>query len=216
VLPISPQPLGTLAPVAWHEARIAQPRALPERSPDHSIYSPLRHWIIDKRGDRFFPSELERRLVVDHSVLNHDQRRTRSEAVAMDVMLIEDNELLRETLEDEFGEAGLEVLGLPCAEAALSAVENNTAAPAVIVTDVQLGPGMNGLMLAAELRRRWPEVNILVITGNEENLTGMSDGQRSSCFIKPFELARLTAAVMKLLGAAGSDALPRRSCGLVR
>jgi DNA-binding response OmpR family regulator len=95
-------------------------------------------------------------------------------------------------------------------------MNDNTAPPAVIVTDVQLGPGMNGLMLAKELRRRWPEANILVMTGEEENLAGMSDGQRSSCFIKPFEPARLTAAVVKLMGAGGSEASPRRSCGRVR
>ncbi|MGK7871484.1 response regulator [Falsiroseomonas sp. E2-1-a20] len=136
--------------------------------------------------------------------------------MAMDVLLVEDNELLRETLEEELGEAGLKVLGLACAEAALSAVNDNTAPPAVIVTDVQLGPGMNGLMLAAELRRRWPEANILVMTGEAANLAGMSDGQRSSCFIKPFEPARLTAAVMKLMGAAGSEASPRKSCGSAR
>ncbi|MGG5891136.1 response regulator [Falsiroseomonas sp. HC035] len=135
---------------------------------------------------------------------------------AVDVLLVEDNELLRETLEDELGEAGLNVLGLACAEAALSAVNDNTAPPTVIVTDVQLGPGMNGLMLAAELRRRWPEANILVMTGEVENLAGLSDGERSSCFIKPFEPARLTAAVKKLMGAAGSGGSPRASCGSAR
>ncbi|MGK7870099.1 response regulator [Falsiroseomonas sp. E2-1-a20] len=126
----------------------------------------------------------------------------------MDVLLIEDNELLRGTLEDELSEAGLQVLGLHCAEAALSAVCNDPASPTVTVTDVQLGPGMNGLKLVAELRRRWPDANILVMTGEEENLSAMCDRDRLSCLIKPFEPARLTAAVIKLMNAAAPQASP--------
>jgi DNA-binding response OmpR family regulator len=134
----------------------------------------------------------------------------------MDVLLVEDNHLLRETLAYDLYDAGLDVRDFPCAETALSALGGSTAPPAVVVTDVQLGPGMNGLALAAKLRRRWPEANILVMTGEEENLAGMSEGQRSSCFIKPFEPARLTAAIKKLMGPAGPEASPRRSCGVVR
>jgi DNA-binding response OmpR family regulator len=134
----------------------------------------------------------------------------------MDVLLVEDNHLLREMIAYDMYDAGLDVRDFPCAETALSALGGSTAPPAVVVTDVQLGPGMNGLSLAAELRRRWPEANILVMTGEEENLAGMSEGQRSSCFIKPFEPARLTAAVRKLMGPAGPEASPRRSCGGIR
>jgi DNA-binding response OmpR family regulator len=96
----------------------------------------------------------------------------------MDVLLVDDETLLRETLAEDLADAGLDVAEAPDAEAALdaaSAAGQADGPPRVVVTDVNLGRGMDGLALAAEVRRRWPEVGVVVMTGKPAN-TGPAKG----------------------------------------
>ena len=73
----------------------------------------------------------------------------------MDVLLVEDEPAIRELLQEDLTEAGLAVVPCPTAEDGLRAVDC-AAPPAVVVTDVNLGQGMDGVALAEEVRRRWP------------------------------------------------------------
>ncbi len=122
----------------------------------------------------------------------------------MDVLLVDDETLVRETLAEDLADAGLEVAEAPDAEAALGAASAAAGAPGgpprVLVTDVNLGGGMDGLALAAEVRRRWPEVGVVVMTGKPANLNGRRPDPREVCLLKPFGPPRLAAAVRHLLG----------------
>jgi DNA-binding response OmpR family regulator len=70
----------------------------------------------------------------------------------------------------------------------------------VLVADVNLGRGMDGLALAAEVRRRWPGAGVVVMTGWAANLDGRGRNSREVCLLKPFGPLRLAAAVNGLLG----------------
>lgn len=118
----------------------------------------------------------------------------------MDVLLVEDEPLIRETLLEDLSGAGLDVADAPDAETALGAAGGAPRPPCVLVTDVNLGGGMNGLALAAEMRRRWPELGIVVITGKPSNLGGRRHDPREICLLKPFGTPRLAAAVHELMG----------------
>lgn len=118
----------------------------------------------------------------------------------MDVLLVDDETLVRETLAEDLAEAGLDVAAAPDAEAALGAAGEADGPPRVVVTDVNLGRGMDGLALAAEVRRRWPEVGVVVMTGNPANLNGRRPDPREVCLLKPFNPPRLAAAVRDLMG----------------
>ena len=122
----------------------------------------------------------------------------------MDVLLVDDEALIRETLAEDLADAGLDVAEAPSAEAALgaaSAAAGGTGGPPrVLVTDVNLGGGMDGLALAAEARRRWPDVGVVVMTGRPANLDGRCPDQREVCLLKPFNPPRLAAAVRGLMG----------------
>jgi DNA-binding response OmpR family regulator len=119
----------------------------------------------------------------------------------MDVLLVEDEPLVRELLAEDMAEAGLDVAKAPSAEAALGAAAGEAGRPlCVLVTDVDLGGGMDGLALAREVRRRWPGVGVVYVTGRPSSLDGHALGARERFLPKPFALPRLTAAVRDLMG----------------
>ena len=120
----------------------------------------------------------------------------------MDVLLVEDETLVRETLAEDLAGAGLDVAEAPSAEAALARTATEAGQPpSVIVTDVDLGAGMDGLTFVAEARRRWPEVGVVVMTGNPANLNARRPDPREVCLRKPFAPRRLAAAVRALMAA---------------
>lgn len=121
----------------------------------------------------------------------------------MDVLLVEDEPLVRELLAECLADAGLAVAEAPNAEAALEALRaagpGGGGPPRVLVTDVDLGRGMDGLALVAEVRRRWPGVGVVVMTGRPANLDGRGPDPREVRLCKPFGTPRLAAAVRDLM-----------------
>ncbi len=111
--------------------------------------------------------------------------------------------MVRELLGEDLAAAGLEGAEAPRGVAALGAAAEAGEAgrpPCVLVTDVDLGAGMDGLALAREVRRRWPGVGVVYVTGRPSNLDGHALVARERFLTKPFALARLTAAVRDLMG----------------
>jgi CheY-like chemotaxis protein len=126
----------------------------------------------------------------------------------MDVLLVEDEDLLREILGENLTDAGLAVVMAATAEEALGAAGPGTGPPAVVVTDVNLGPGMDGLALAEEVERRWPGVGVVVVTGDWANLDRRPPRPRERHLRKPFTPPHLLAAVRSLMGAAAAPRGP--------
>ena len=121
-----------------------------------------------------------------------------------EVLLVDDDPLIREAVADALGAAGLKVGQAADAEAALAADRIGTGAeppPAVLVTDVNLGPGMDGLALAEAARRRLPGLGIVYITGRPSNLDGHALGARERFLPKPFAPETVVRAVRSLLAA---------------
>ncbi len=117
---------------------------------------------------------------------------------AMHVLLVEDDELLRMCLADTLTEAGLRVTEMPNAERAL-ATALTTPAPDLLVSDVNLGPGMDGIALATEAHRRWPLLRVILMSGILGNLIGPRLCPSDWFLLKPFRpdtLLRLIAEVM--------------------
>ena len=90
------------------------------------------------------------------------------------------------------------------AEAALEQLAVNTFD--VVVSDMGMGPGMNGWELAAEVRQRWPAVRFVLATGwgaAIDPVEARSKGVQA-VLAKPYLVAELTAALVDpiLAGAA--------------
>jgi DNA-binding response OmpR family regulator len=116
----------------------------------------------------------------------------------MDVLLVEDDRLLRETLAEDMVHAGLNVTQAPNAEVALetiTAAGNGSIVPFILVTDVNLGGGMDGLALVVEARRRCPDVSVVVMTGNPANIEGRCSDPREVLLLKPMGLSQIADAV---------------------
>jgi PAS domain S-box-containing protein len=78
-------------------------------------------------------------------------------------LLVDDEELVRMITADMLGDFGYEVVEAGSAEAALQLVDAGLE-PDLVVTD-HLMPGMSGAQLARELKRRWPELAVLIVSG---------------------------------------------------
>jgi two-component system response regulator FixJ len=81
------------------------------------------------------------------------------------VYVIDDDEGARDSLEFMMDCAGLKVRGFPSADAFLKA--DPPLDHACVITDVRM-PGMNGIELANELKRRGAGVPVIVITGHAD------------------------------------------------
>ena len=122
--------------------------------------------------------------------------------LSVTALVVEDEPLLLMMLLEEFEAAGLEVSGASTAESALALLNaEGRTGPSVLVTDLNLGPGMDGVALAAEMRRHLPGVAVIYATGNASWLAGQpgafQPGDR--LFAKPYDLAGLVGAVREAL-----------------
>jgi DNA-binding response OmpR family regulator len=91
----------------------------------------------------------------------------------MDVLLVEDEPLVLEMVTEWLEEAGLRVAASASAEVALTVIDipSERPPPPVLVTDIGLGPeSIDGIALATELRRRWPGLGVVMMTGEEARL----------------------------------------------
>ncbi len=94
---------------------------------------------------------------------------------------------------------GLDVVAFHSAEEALP--EISSIEPQLIVSDLMLGEGMNGAQLADEVNQQYPELPVLLISGNPDQLLNDADYRRHSVNLlrKPFTYKKLREAVQDRL-----------------
>lgn len=125
----------------------------------------------------------------------------------MCVLLVEDEAAIRLTLVDFLEDIGLHVLEAENASTALSILNNPPEIITVLVTDLKLGSGDNGLMLAAKARRKIPHLRVVYETGSPELLRNRLMRPWERVFIKPFDASRLASEVLSLERALQSSSL---------
>jgi two-component system, response regulator PdtaR len=80
------------------------------------------------------------------------------------ILIVEDEVLTSEYLEFVLESAGYEVIPAASAEEALAVLEHREDVD-LVVTDVNLPGGMNGLQLVSRVKRQWPAIDIVIVTG---------------------------------------------------
>ncbi len=124
-----------------------------------------------------------------------------------DVLVVEGEALVRRMVAEVLRDAGLRVTEAASAEAALRAVDAAPGPPDVLVTGIRLGPGaLDGRALAAELRRRVPNVGVVYLAEGE------ASDVRERFLPKPFEPARLARMVCEMAPPCPNP--PRRVRGM--
>ncbi len=105
---------------------------------------------------------------------------------------MEDDELVRDCLFEALLDAGLRTKGSGTAEAALELLDA-AHPPGVVVTDINLGPGMDGLAFARAARKVCPGLPVVFISGRYSELRNMMPHER---FLpKPFTTPALLRAI---------------------
>lgn len=125
------------------------------------------------------------------------------------VVIVDDDESVRESLPDLLRAFGLDARSYPSAEAFL---DSDAAAGArCLLLDVGL-PGLSGPALHRELLRRGDRVPTIFITAQGDRSLGprlVAQGA-VACLFKPFSDTDLLDALTAALGGGKDDAGPRR------
>jgi signal transduction histidine kinase len=118
------------------------------------------------------------------------------------VLLVEDNESVRELAVRALRRRGYEVYAASSGEDALEWAQRSGAAPHVLVTDVVM-PGMSGPQLAGRLLQRHPGMRVLYVSGYTDDADALREARIGGTPLlqKPFTPGALTARVRALLDA---------------
>jgi DNA-binding NtrC family response regulator len=106
-------------------------------------------------------------------------------------LVVEDDTLQRETLADLLKDQGLEVIECTTAEAAELVIASTGAELKALVTDVSLAGEMSGSELAQYAKRRFPHINIVLVSGRPPPYIP----QDTTFLMKPYRPKELLKAV---------------------
>jgi len=83
-----------------------------------------------------------------------------------EVLVVEDEPLVLESTVDLLTHAGFHVVRARTCDEAIAALEGGFQ-PSVMVTDISLAEGGDGIELARCVSGLWPEINIVLVSGRE-------------------------------------------------
>jgi two-component system OmpR family response regulator len=129
--------------------------------------------------------------------------------VALSALVVEDEALVRMMVCDILQDAGFAVAEAGNAAEALGAlVAASDCHPSVLVTDIGMGKGLDGLVLAAAARRVRPGLPVVYVMANPERLAGRRFGPDERLLAKPFDPDALVREIVNLAGAAARVPTP--------
>ena len=118
----------------------------------------------------------------------------------MCILLVDDEELVREILADELDFRGYEVCEAYSGDYAADLIQNSPAAFSLLITDINMPGQRDGLEVARLMRLRCPSIPIIFITGRPDisNFAGPL-GANEFLLRKPFGLQELSRVVARML-----------------
>ncbi len=113
------------------------------------------------------------------------------------ILVVDDEALIRDTLQDFLQSARYTVVAAPDSATALAAYR---ATPADLVITDMLTPTKNGQQLIADLFHEFPDVKIIAMSASPASLARARQLGVQGTLTKPFELDELLKLVRQLLG----------------
>ena len=114
------------------------------------------------------------------------------------VLVVEDELLIRMDAVDMLSRAGFDVIEAVNADEAIMILESGSTID-VVFTDIQMPGSMDGLKLAAAVRKRWPPIKIVATSGVIK--VGEDDLPAGSRFLpKPYSPSQIVGALRELTG----------------
>lgn len=123
------------------------------------------------------------------------------------VLIVDDHALAREGLRAILNSADLSVVGEAASGEEAVAMANELV-PDVVLLDIRLGPGIDGLEVAARLKANSPQIRVLMVTLHDrpEYVRAALAAGASGYVLKDSSLEEMRAAVDQVL--AGQIAIP--------
>jgi DNA-binding response OmpR family regulator len=121
------------------------------------------------------------------------------------VLVVEDEPLIRMGIADYLQDRGFRVFEAASADEAMRLLDYGDTRISLIFSDIQLGPGSNGIDLAAWTKVHYPDVRIALTSGNSRLVEdARMHEEAAAIFAKPYDFMKLTHALRALI-AAGND-----------
>ena len=120
------------------------------------------------------------------------------------ILVVDDNEDLRELVSSALTQAGYDVFGAPNASEGLRIAAQQE--PELVLLDIMM-PGMDGLEMLARLRERDKEMPVIVMTAHSTPETVISAMREQACdfLAKPFDMDDLVSAVNAVFAIAPQE-----------
>ena len=122
------------------------------------------------------------------------------------VLLADDEPLIRELIEDALEEAGFDVIVAVSGASALQLLDEHADQLIALVTDISLGDPPSGWEVATRAREISPSIAIVYMTGDSAHEWSARGVPQSSVVTKPFAPSQVVVALASLLNK--SDVTP--------
>lgn len=124
------------------------------------------------------------------------------------ILVIEDEDGVRNLLRTLLRLSGYEVVSCQDGPDALDLMEARGGSLHLLITDVNLGSGMDGFEAAARLRDRQPDLKVLYMSGRDESEAreGRPLGAGDAFIAKPFTPRGFTDTVARMLRPVSANA----------
>ena len=117
------------------------------------------------------------------------------------VLVVEDEILISNLISEVLCDGGFEVHAVPDAEGALRYLDSGSDVD-VLFTDINLPGGMDGSMLAEQVRERRPELPVVYCSGRYSPSALAPPVPRSIFVKKPYDLADICTLLTRLTAKA--------------
>jgi CheY-like chemotaxis protein len=145
---------------------------------------------------------------VDDAAAAREDRSTVLARGTETILLVEDDQAVREITRESLVEFGYRVLEARDGAEALAVVEAGGSEIDLLVTDMVIGRGRSGRDVAEEVRRRSPRTRLIVMSGYAENAVAAPGvfPPETKFLSKPLTLSKLLMTVRAALDGGAADA----------
>lgn len=114
------------------------------------------------------------------------------------ILVVDDEDDVRLFLQDFLSERDLDVMAASSGEEALEKIDQSK--PDIVLLDVMM-PGMDGLECLERVKKKFPEINVIMITALKDEARIARAKKVGACnyIVKPFSLAYLEQELMRLI-----------------
>lgn len=127
-----------------------------------------------------------------------------TETAGVEVLLVEDDALVRTLLHEALEQAGYSVQAVTNGEDALSRLEGGVGTTKALISDIRLGKGPSGWDVARRGRELIHDLAVVYMTGDSGGEWSSQGVPNSALIIKPFATDQAVTAVSTLLNEAAA------------